>query len=174
VEYDVGVKEWDVFISHASEDKEDARPLAVALRRAGVRVWLDEQELILGDRLPRKIDEGLARSKWGIVILNPHFFQKEWPRTELDALLSREMQGQRVLLPVWHNISATDICEYSPSLAARIAIRTDRGLGVVAQSILAAVKCERTVRREDVEPNFLSRWGTLANDESDWILANKE
>jgi hypothetical protein len=41
---------WDVFISHASEDKEPlARQLADLLRAQGVSVWLDESELTLGD-----------------------------------------------------------------------------------------------------------------------------
>ncbi|HYD12150.1 MAG TPA: toll/interleukin-1 receptor domain-containing protein [Allosphingosinicella sp.] len=54
---------WDVFISHASEDKKSvARPLASKLRRLGLTVWLDENELKLGDSLSRKIDEGLTKS----------------------------------------------------------------------------------------------------------------
>ena len=53
------VKTWDVFISHASEDKAAVtNPLANSLERAGLRVWLDRQELRLGDSLREKIDEG--------------------------------------------------------------------------------------------------------------------
>ena len=52
---------WDVFISHASEDKEEvARPLARALQEEGYCVWLDDNELSLGDSLRLKIDEGLV------------------------------------------------------------------------------------------------------------------
>jgi serine/threonine protein kinase len=72
---------WDVFISHASEDNETvARPLAAHLREAGLRVWLDEHELLLGDSLRREIDRGLAQSRWGVVILSRHFLDKEWPQ----------------------------------------------------------------------------------------------
>ncbi len=43
---DIYNKEYDVFISHASEDKEEvARPLAEVLRRNGLSVWYDEFEL---------------------------------------------------------------------------------------------------------------------------------
>ena len=85
------MKRWDVFISHASEDKtEVAAPLANALRRGGVKVWLDRQELRIGDSLREKIDEGLSESRFGIVILSPHFFQKGWPKRELNGLMALE------------------------------------------------------------------------------------
>ena len=49
---EIAEKEWDVFISHASEDKDNvARPLAQALRAEGYRVWFDEFTLTVGDGL---------------------------------------------------------------------------------------------------------------------------
>jgi hypothetical protein len=84
---------WDIFICHASEDKEAiARPLANALKQAGLDVWYDEFTLTLGDSLRRKIDHGLARSRYGAVILSPHFFAKEWPQRELDGLTTKEIR----------------------------------------------------------------------------------
>ena len=72
--------QYDVFISHASEDKEEiARPLYKCLIAAGFRVWLDEFELTIGDGLRRSIDHGLANSKYGVVILSSEFFKKHWP-----------------------------------------------------------------------------------------------
>jgi hypothetical protein len=72
--------DWDVFVSHASEDKPAvARPLTELLQRAGLKVWLDENELTLGDSLSRKIDEGLARSAFGVVILSKNSFKKAGP-----------------------------------------------------------------------------------------------
>jgi len=65
----------DVFVSHAWEDKEEiAGPLAETLRRKGLRVWYDEFTLTVGDSLCRSIDRGLAQSRYGIIILSPHFF----------------------------------------------------------------------------------------------------
>ncbi|MGH3776791.1 MAG: toll/interleukin-1 receptor domain-containing protein [Pseudonocardiaceae bacterium] len=63
-------KDWDVFISHASQDKDEiVRPLAIALQEQSLRVWYDEFELRIGDSLRRKIDQGIARSAFGIVVL---------------------------------------------------------------------------------------------------------
>lgn len=68
---------WDVFISHASEDKGVvAEPLAAQLRARGLKVWLDKTELRIGDSLRRKIDYGLAHSTFGVVILSKSFFAK--------------------------------------------------------------------------------------------------
>lgn len=81
---------YGVFISHASEDTDTfARPLADQLRRRGLRVWFDEFELTVGDSLRRNIDNGLAKSRYAVVVLSPAFFAKEWTKKELDALVAR-------------------------------------------------------------------------------------
>ena len=71
----------DVFICHASEDKDDfVRPLAELLAQQHIDVWYDEFSLSIGDSLSQKIDEGLAKSKFGIVVLSPSFFKKPWAK----------------------------------------------------------------------------------------------
>ena len=116
---------FDVFISHTTEDKVAiARPLATALREAGLSVWYDEFELKIGDRLRRKIDRGLAASRFGVVVLSPAFFGRGWTEYELDGLVTQAVSGEQVLLPVWHNVTKREIMEYSPSLADRFARST--------------------------------------------------
>src|SRR5207253_6894356 len=108
---------WDVFVSHASEDKQAvAEPLMRALEDAGLRVWYDRIELRLGDSLREKIDEGLAHSRFGIVILSPSFFAKHWPMQELNGLAQREVEGCKVILPIWYNITAEQVRGRSPIL----------------------------------------------------------
>ena len=93
-------REWDVFICHASEDKDDfVRPLAGGLEQRGLRVWFDESTLRVGDSLRESIDHGLNRSRFGIVVLSPHFFSKQWPQNELNGLATREAGGLKVILP---------------------------------------------------------------------------
>lgn len=103
-------KQYDVFISHASEDKDEVvRDLAIALRAAGLEVWYDEFELKIGDSLRRKIDKGLANSRFGIVVLSQAFFGKGWAEYELDGLVTRSVTGEQILLPVWHNVSKDEV-----------------------------------------------------------------
>jgi TIR domain. len=128
---------YDLFISHASEDKDAiARPLYEALKAHGISVWFDEAELTLGDSLRRKIDDGLARCRYGIVILSPRFLEKEWPQRELDGLVAREtVSGQKALLPVWHELTKEMLLRYSPTLADRLAADTSKGLDVLVTQI---------------------------------------
>ena len=115
----------DVFISHASEDKDEVvRPLAEALRTGGLDVWYDEFTLKIGDSLRRKVDRGLSNSRFGVVVLSQAFFGKGWPEYELDGLVSRSVSGEQVLLPVWHNVSKREVMHYSSSLADKLARST--------------------------------------------------
>jgi len=117
--------EYDVFISHASEDKEEfVGPLAEALQKAGYKVWFDEFTLKVGDSLRRSIDNGLKNSRFGIVILSNAFFAKNWTQYELNGLVTREMEGHKVILPIWHMVSKDQVLSYSPSLADKKAINS--------------------------------------------------
>ena len=101
---------WDVFISHATEDKEDvACPLAKSLQEMGLRVWFDEFTLEIGDSLSRSIDYGLANSKYGVIVIRSDFLTKEWTWKELAGFLVRESPSEKVILPIWHNIGQKDL-----------------------------------------------------------------
>ena len=120
-------KVYDAFISHAFEDKEEfVRSLAEALQERGVSVWYDEFELKVGDSLRRSIDKGLGKSQFGIVVLSPAFFAKNWTQYELDGLVAKEMEGGKVILPIWHKISKDEVLSYSPSLADKFALSTSQ------------------------------------------------
>lgn len=122
----VGDKKYDVFICHASEDKGAfVEPLAHELDRMGLYVWYDEFELNIGDSLRESIDEGLSESHFGVVVLSKAFFEKDWPQYELNGLTAREIDGDTVILPIWYQVDRSDIMEYSPPLADKIAIIAD-------------------------------------------------
>jgi len=131
---------WDIFISHASEDKDAvARPLAERLRSLDLKVWYDEFALSLGDSLRQSIDYGLANSRFGVVVLSPNFLAKNWPKKELDGLFSRETEGEKVILPVWHNIDQAGLSKHSPMMADRFAVSTSKGLDTVVKEIMKVV-----------------------------------
>jgi len=130
-------KKWDVFVSHAAEDKDDfVRPLAKALRDSGVSVWFDEFSLKIGDSLRASIDFGLANSRYGVVVLSKNFFAKHWPVQELNGLSARESGGKTVILPVWHKIGAEEVKEHSPILADKLAVSSELGIDGVVRKIV--------------------------------------
>lgn len=124
-EFDNEEREYDVFISHASEDKDEVvRPLALALQSEGLSVWYDEFTLKIGDSLRRKIDKGLANSRFGIVVLSKSFIRKGWTNYELDGIITKSISDEQIVLPIWHNITKKEVIEYSPSLADKLARNT--------------------------------------------------
>ena len=140
VDTEVRTTSWDVFISHASEDKEAvAKPLANELAARGLSVWLDANELKLGDSLSQKIDAGLACSRFGVVILSEAFFKKQWPARELSGLVARQICGQKVILPIWHGVDGACVLRHSPPLADCLAINSDAGISTMATAIAHAV-----------------------------------
>jgi hypothetical protein len=124
-----------------------AAPPETALTREGIRVWMDRGELTVGDRLLRKINDGISRSRFGVVILSPAFLAKNWPQWELEALAAREdAEGRKVILPVWHNLGLKEVTQYAPVLAGRIATETAKGLTTVAAELLSAMRQDRRDR----------------------------
>jgi hypothetical protein len=118
-------KEYDVFISHSSADKEEfVRPLAMELQKLGLKVWYDEFELKIGDSLRRSIDQGLINSRYGIVVLSSSFFKRDWTNYELDGFVNKEMNGLKIILPIWHKVSKDEVQKFSLSLADKVALNS--------------------------------------------------
>ncbi|GEM_PF-1362415 len=133
---------FDAFISHASEDKEQvARPLALQLKRYGLKIWYDEFSLNIGDSLSASIDYGLSISDYGIVVISKKFFEKNWPRQELRALITKQVTlNKKIILPIWHNISKKEIEHYSPILADTIAANSNEGIENIATRLYKEIR----------------------------------
>jgi len=136
---------YDLFISHASEDKAAvARPLARALTALGFAVWYDEDVLEVGASLRRSIDAGLAQSRFGVVVFSQAFFEKSWPPRELDGLFARELaEGAEIILPLWHEVDEKFMTAQSPMLAGRFALRTEVGIPDIAERLSRRLTRER-------------------------------
>lgn len=134
---------YDVFVSHAFEDKQAfVAPLVDRLRQAGLRVWYDDLTLKLGDSLRAKIDQGLRESRYGVVVLSQAFFTKSWTQRELNGLFALTRDEPRIL-PVWHDVTADELKNYSPMLADIKAVRSSDGLDAVAKAIVDAVSASK-------------------------------
>ena len=132
---------YDLFISHASEDRaEFIEPLVVALKDRGLRVWYDRRKIRLGDDFRRMMDEGLASSRFGVVVVSPNF-RKYWPEAELSALFNRERTlDEKHILPVVHALTPREVATTWPLLAARAAAYSSEGVDAVADKIYSATR----------------------------------
>ena len=135
--------EFDVFICHAGEDKERfVLPLVVELRQRQLKCWIDYREIRLGDDFRRRMDEGLARSRFGVVIISPNFF-KYWPQAELSALFNLEATfGEKRILPVRCDIDRATLTHRLPLLSGRADVSWEAGITAVADRIRDAVRTD--------------------------------
>lgn len=120
-------EEYDVFVSHAFEDKEAfVDELVGEMEKIGFKVWYDTQRLQWGDSMRERIDNGLKKSRYGIVILSLNYIaeHKYWTKTELNALFQLETVNGKTILPIWHDLTKKQVVEYSPMIADRKAMTT--------------------------------------------------
>ena len=119
--------EYDVFVSHAWEDKaEFVDEFVDELCKLGIKVWYDTSKIKWGDSMRAKIDDGLKKSRFGVAILSPDYIKegKYWTKAELDGLFQLESVNGKTLLPVWHKLTKKDIMAYSPIIGSKLAMTT--------------------------------------------------
>ena len=143
---------YDVFISHASEDKESfVNPLVEALQDAGIRVWYDALEMEWGKSLREQIDNGIKRSKYAIVVLSKNFFAKKWTNRELDGILAKEGVTGVAPLPIWYELTYEDVYNFSPTLSGLYSLSTDQhSITDICQSFKLVLK------KEEIRSNWLN------------------
>jgi TIR domain-containing protein len=160
-------EKWDVFVSYASEDRlAVAVPLRQALAKQGLRVWLDRGELVVGDSVREKINEGLSQSRFAVVILSRASLAKQWPRDEWSALLALESAGRRRLLPVLFDVSPQEVAVAFPLIADRLSLDMATGADRVAEAIARSVVPDRDRARPSVVVDFShgqDQWSQLSH-----------
>lgn len=119
--------EYDVFVSHAWEDKEDfVDEFVQALTALDIKVWYNKRQIKWGDSMRERIDDGLKKSRFGVAVLSPNYIaeNKYWTKAELDGLFQLESVNGKTLLPIWHNLTKQQVMDYSPIIANKKAMTT--------------------------------------------------
>lgn len=133
------------FISHDSRDKASiAEPIARQLQKLMCSVWYDQFSLFVGDSLRESIERGLKECSKCILVITPNFLSnKGWSKREYDSIYTREVvEKQKVILPVWHEVSAKDVYNFSPILADRAAVQWSLGIEEVSRKLLQAIDAQ--------------------------------
>lgn len=96
-----GADDYDVFISHASEDKDEiARPIFEACAKLGLKAFLDEAHIGWGQSFTQKINTALGSARTVLAVITPTSVAKDWPIMEVNTALSLEVSGQKKVVPL--------------------------------------------------------------------------
>ena len=111
--------EYDVFLSHANADKQNfVDELNSSLEKLGVNIFYDKKSLEWGDKWKNRILDGTKKAEFAIIVISENFFDREWTEKELSQFLNRQNRnGQKLILPIVHNITNDDLKNKYPSVA---------------------------------------------------------
>ena len=111
--------EYDVIISHANKDKEDLiEELYQSLQKLGISIFYDKESLEWGDNWKERILNGTKKAEFAIIVISENFFDREWTERELSEFLNRQNRnGQKLILPIVHNITMQQLKEKYPNVA---------------------------------------------------------
>lgn len=111
--------EYDVFISHANQDKEELiEELYQSLQKLGISIFYDKESLEWGDNWKERILNGTKKAEFAIIVISENFFDREWTERELSEFLNRQNRnGQKLILPIIHNITTDQLKAKYPNVA---------------------------------------------------------
>jgi len=90
-----------IFLCHSSEDKPIVRPIAQELTIRGSQVWLDEAEILVGDSILEKIQDGIERSDYLGIVLSKKSVESVWVKKEVEAGLILEIEAREAkVIPI--------------------------------------------------------------------------
>jgi hypothetical protein len=137
---------YDVFISHAVEDKIPlANELAARLEQEGLKVWYSSNALRVGNSITQTVHEGLDNSRFGVVILSKTYLSKNWTLREFFELLARHREGKKTILPVLLDVTAKDLAEKDLTMADLFAVPAERGLDYIVKTLLSEIRQETSL-----------------------------
>lgn len=134
--------EWDVFISHASDNKAlFVDPLVECLELEGLKVWYDKSKITAGQNICTAIDAGMKSSKFGVVIVSPEFVKKSWAPFERDALVGLERTDpSRRLIVIRLYVDQPAMEDFSPLLASKSPVDAASGMPAVKRALMAVLR----------------------------------
>jgi hypothetical protein len=137
---------YDVFISHAVEDKIPlANELAARLEQEGLKVWYSSNALRIGSSITQTIHEGLDNSRFGVVILSKTYLSKNWTIHEYFELMARHREGKKTILPILLDVTAMDLAEKNLTMADLFAVPAERGLDYIVKTLLSEIRQETSL-----------------------------
>jgi hypothetical protein len=105
-------------------------------------VWFDRTMIGLGDSLRLRIDQGMSRSRYGVLLITPTFLNRRWPRIELDGFMALAADANRRIVPICIGVAPGELPHDEPDLAAFLASQaiwtpaTDHAVSALLHSLI--------------------------------------
>jgi hypothetical protein len=153
------MKQYDVFISYAIEDKPLAAGIAKQLGRAGLRVYFVGEKLGSGDLISETVNKGLEQSSYCVLLLSKYYI-RNWPAIERNHILYREKKaGRKLVFPVWNQITREEVAHAFPELTDHFALSMETGFDQVTQQLIEAI---RKTKAQDTARYWRNRIALIA------------
>ncbi len=135
-----GAADYDIFISHASEDKAAiARPIYAACETLGLKVFLDEDHIAWGQSFTKKINTALGAARTILAVVSSNSVTKAWPLAEMNTALGFEVDGKKNVIAMM--VGRPDL-SHLPLMRGKRWIDWNGDAGAVAKILFDAVKGE--------------------------------
>lgn len=90
-----------VFISYSSHDRKTVKDIAAELRKHGVRVWIDQAQIKVGQAIKRRITDGIESTDFLLIAISKKSMESHWVEEELQTARYRAIQDQTdTVLPI--------------------------------------------------------------------------
>lgn len=165
-----------VYLAHATEDEDVAKPLVEGLVARGIPVWYDNWEIGYGDSLRRKMEQGLGDCTHFVVLLTETSIKKPWVNEEIDAGLMSAVEGSAKFMGLRYGLPLSAV---SPFLRTRLTpefLPGEEGLEALAAEIYGVSKRppvgEKPRYVHTHEPG--SSWSTVARIVAEYFVRNSQ
>ena len=145
---------YDLFLSHASEDKDFTIPLANKLTRLGLNVWYDNHDLKKSEQLRQDLDNGLKKSDVGLIVLSKNYFIKGWTNLELNAWINQAVYTKRKIIATYLGVDIYDVISFSPMISTINAFPSTLGVDKISSGIYDIIKSKGVDELIQVESYF--------------------
>ena len=99
-----------VFISHSSLDHDFVHSLDKKFKNDGIDTFVDDWDIKTGDCIKQKIEEGIEKSDFFMIIFSKNSIQSKWVQEEIDLATLKQLSGKNIkILPVLLDLEIKDI-----------------------------------------------------------------
>lgn len=111
--------DWDIYIVHSPEDRNNiVYKLEDSLKHRKYKVWVEYNNISVGDSIIESIEKGLKNSRVGIVIISVNLLTSDWAKKEISVLLSKYITSGKKILPIWIGVTEEQVETFSPILSS--------------------------------------------------------